>query len=76
MSIRTIKAQFVEVIRKDEDLKIAIARSNDVKMSTVDRWLKEGDETLTTFRNLGILKRHFGVLETQELLEESFLQAV
>ena len=76
MSNTTIKPQFIEVIRKDEDLKLEIARANGVKMSTVDRWLKDGDEVLTTFRNLGILKRYFGVLEAKELLEESFLMAV
>jgi len=74
MSNRTIKAHFIEVIRKDEDLKMGIARANGVKMSSVDRWLKDGDEVLTTFRNLAILKRHFGVLEAQELLEDSFVK--
>lgn len=76
MSIRTIKPHFIGVVRKDEDLKMKIAKANGVKMSTVDRWLKDGDEVLTTFRNLGILERYFGVLEAKELLEESFLHAV
>lgn len=74
MSKVTIKPEFIEVVRKDEDLKMKIAKASGVKMSTVDRWLKDGDETLTTFRNLTILRTHFGVLEVQELLESVFLQ--
>jgi hypothetical protein len=74
MSTTAIKAEFKGIIKKDEDLKLEIAKANGVKISSVDRWLKEDNEPLTTFRNLAILKRYFGVLEVQELLEESFVE--
>jgi len=70
MSTPTIKAEFKGRIMKDEGLKVALAKANgDLKMSTIDRWLREDDERLTTYRNLEILKTHFGVLEAEELLE-------
>jgi hypothetical protein len=74
MTSTTLKGRFIADIRKNEALKLQIAEANDVKMVTVDRWLKGGNEYLTTFRNLEILKRHFGVLEVHELLETNFLE--
>lgn len=75
MSTPTIKAHLKEKIRKDETLKVELAKANNIKIITIDRWLKSDDEMLTTVRNLAILKRYFGVLETQELLESSQVEA-
>lgn len=69
MSIPSIKPDFIADIKKDEALKLKLAEANKCKISTIDRWLREKNETLTTVRNLTILKGYFGVLETQELLE-------
>lgn len=69
MSIPSIKPDFISDIKKDEALKLKLAEANNCKISTIDRWLRTKDETLTTVRNLIILKGYFGVLETQELLE-------
>lgn len=69
MSTPAIKEEFIGRIKKDEALKFDLAMANDVKIRTIDRWLRDNDETLTTVRNLIILKKHFGVLEAEELLE-------
>lgn len=69
MSIPCIKPDFILDIKKDEALKLKLAEANECKISTIDRWLREKNETLTTVRNLTILKGYFGVLKTQDLLE-------
>jgi hypothetical protein len=72
MSINIVlKESFIELIKKDERLKLELAEANDrVKISTIDRWLRENDPMLTTAMNLEILKNHFEVLESAELLEK------
>ena len=75
MSIQFIKSRFVPDIKADEALKLKIAQANGCKMSTVDRWLKTNDESLTTIKNLRILAEHFGVLEITELLDDRSLVA-
>lgn len=46
-------------VRKDDELKLKIAQANQVKVDTVNRWLREDDITLTTATNLAIIKEHF-----------------
>jgi hypothetical protein len=74
MSTPSIKSRFLSDARADEAFKLKLAKANSVKMSTIDRWLKNNDESLTTFRNLELLKEYFGLLEVQELLENVFLE--
>lgn len=46
-------------VRKDDELKLKIAKANGVKVDTVNRWLREDDVTLTTATTLAIIKSHF-----------------
>lgn len=46
-------------VRKDDELKLKIAQANQVKVDTVNRWLREDDVTLTTATNLAIIREHF-----------------
>lgn len=46
-------------VRKDDELKLKIAKANQVKVDTVNRWLREDDVTLTTATNLALIKEHF-----------------
>lgn len=48
-------------VRKDDELKLKIAQANQVKVDTVNRWLREDDVTLTTATNLAIIKAHFNL---------------
>lgn len=46
-------------VRKDDELKLKIAQANQVKVDTVNRWLREDDVMLTTATNLAIIKTYF-----------------
>jgi hypothetical protein len=46
-------------VRKDDELKLKIAQANQVKVDTVNRWLREDDVMLTTATNLAIIKEYF-----------------
>ena len=47
------------IVRKDDELKLKIAKANQVKVDTVNRWLREDDVMLTTATNLAIIRDHF-----------------
>lgn len=47
-------------VRKDDELKLKIAQANQVRVDTVNRWLRDEDDVmLTTATNLAIIKEHF-----------------
>lgn len=47
-------------VRKDDELKLKIAKANQVRVDTVNRWLRDEDDVmLTTATNLAIIKEHF-----------------
>lgn len=59
MTKQIIEPDLKSRIRKDDDLKLKLAKANDVKVDTVNRWLREDDEILTTVKNLTIFRDHF-----------------
>lgn len=54
-------------IRKDDELKLKIAKHNAVKVDTVNRWLREDDAMLTTADNLIIIREHFKIAKKVQL---------
>lgn len=46
-------------IRKDDDLMLVLAKANSVRVGTVDRWLRDDDQILTTATNLEVIRTHF-----------------
>lgn len=46
-------------VRRDDDLKLKIAKANQVKVDTVNRWLREDDVMLTTATNLALIRDHY-----------------
>lgn len=47
-------------VRKDDELKLKIAQANQVRVDTVNRWLRDEDDVmLTTATNLAIIRAHF-----------------
>jgi hypothetical protein len=46
-------------VRKDDELKLMLAKANKVKVDTVNRWLREDDDILTTAKNLLIIRAHY-----------------
>jgi len=75
MASSKIKEEFKVLIRRNDDLKLLLAKANHCKVASIDRWLRENVTDLTTFDNLEILKEHFGLLEAQELLEKEAVDA-
>ena len=57
-------------VKKDDELKLKIAKANDVKWDTVTRWLREDDVILTTATNLAIIKEHFKLPAKQVLTQD------
>lgn len=74
MTIQILKNEIKVRVRKDDELKLKLAKANDVKVDTVSRWLREDDQILTTATNLGIIKSHFSPLEDDEMLEAKELE--
>lgn len=63
-------------IRKDDELKLKIAKHNRVKVDTVNRWLREDDSMLTTADNLKIVRDHFKLPKKATMTIEVELEEV
>ena len=60
-------------VRKDDELKLKIAKANDVKVDTVNRWLREDEVILTTATNLAIIKSWFELPDDFQMTQEAEL---
>lgn len=67
---KRLNQEFIKRAKSDDDLKYELKKANGCVVSTVERWLRENDVILTTADNLEIFRKHFGLIETAELLEE------
>jgi MOSC domain-containing protein YiiM len=56
-------------IRKDDELKLMLAKANEVKVDTVNRWLREDDVILTTATNLDIIRDHFKLPKSFKMVQ-------
>jgi hypothetical protein len=57
-------------VKKDDELKLKIAKANNVKVDTVTRWLREDDVMLTTATNLSIIRTHFSLPVKQVMTQD------
>lgn len=77
MTIQILESEIKARVRKDDELKLKLAKSNDVKVDTVNRWLREDDVILTTTTNLEIiregleLKKNAVLTEPKELVTQN-----
>lgn len=75
-----LKIEYVGKVRRDDGLLLELAKANNVKVSSIVRWLRpsnrKGNKLLTTIENLNIIRRHFQVSDTAELLEEETIAEV
>ncbi|HEY4287299.1 MAG TPA: hypothetical protein VGN00_09400 [Puia sp.] len=65
-----IKIEYVERIRRDDDLLLILAKANGVRVTSIERWLRKNNKILTTAENLGILSKHLRVDATGLLQED------
>lgn len=75
MPITIIKASFIQRIKEDDSLKLKLAQANDVRITSIDRWLRDPSIMLTTFDSLEVLKEHFKISDVCEILEKKPAQA-
>jgi hypothetical protein len=74
MTIQILDTDIKGLVRKDDDLKLAIAKANTVKVDTVNRWLREDDVILTTATNLDIIRAGLNLSKNKKLTQEVELQ--
>ena len=70
MKVQILQSGYIERIRLDDELVIKIAKANGVRFSSVERWLRDNSQKLTTATNLSIIRDHFGLPETEILTTE------
>lgn len=74
MTIQILESEINSQVRKDDELKLKLAKSNKVKVDTVNRWLREDDVILTTTTNLEIIREGLGLKKTAVLTEPKELE--
>jgi hypothetical protein len=67
---KEIASGFMNRMKSDDDLRYKLAKANGVKISSIDRWMRDNDVRLTTVDNLDIIAKHYDVLEISELIQE------
>lgn len=69
MNQQIIAAELKARIRKDDELKLKLAKANEVKVDTVNRWLREDNVVLTTATNLDIVRDHFKLAKSYKMVQ-------
>lgn len=71
MTQQILNSDLKSRVRKDDELKLKLAKSNGVKVDTVNRWLREDDVILTTASNLKLIQDYFNLPKSYRLTQES-----
>lgn len=74
MTIQVLDSEIKGKVRKDDELKLTLAKTNKVKVDTVNRWLREDDVILTTATNLEIIRAWFDIDEMVSMTEPKELE--
>ena len=67
MKVEIISEEVNRRIRRDDDLKLALAKNNNVKVVSIDRWLREDDVMLTTSTNMQIIRKGLNIPESETI---------
>ncbi len=70
MKVQILKEEIKIKVRRDDKLKLQLAETNNIKVASVDRWLREDNVMLTTVTNLQLIREYFSLPESDELTEE------
>lgn len=70
MTQQILDTELKSKVRRDDELKLRIAQVNNVKVDTVNRWLREDDVMLTTATNLALIKSHFKLPAKQAMTQD------
>lgn len=69
MNQQIIAAELKARIRKDDELKLKLAKANVVKVDTINKWLREDNVLLTTATNLDIVRDHFKLPKSYKMVQ-------
>jgi len=69
MKVQILNTDVKVMVRRDDDVKLLLAKTNGIKVGSLDRWLREDSVMLTTATNLQIIKDHFKLNNSVELTE-------
>lgn len=70
MILQILDTELKARVKKDDELKLKIAKANNVKVDTVTRWLREDDVMLTTATNLSIIRIHYDLPARQRMTQD------
>jgi hypothetical protein len=71
MTKQILESALKSRIKKDDELKLKLAQANQVRVDTVNRWLREDDKILTTADNLALIRAHFKLAKKAQLTQEA-----
>jgi len=77
-----LKKQYKETIKKDKELQFKISQvhngknGNTVSYRTIERWLNQDSDKLTTATTLKVIREHLSLRESEVLTEEEVTEAV
>lgn len=73
MTRQILKAYYKQVIRQDMDLQLKICKASregkGVSYRTLDKWLQEDSDRLTTATVIDSIRQHLGLSESEVLTE-------
>lgn len=56
-------------VRLSDELKLKLAKANDVKVDTINKWLGKNDAKLTLATNLDIIRDHFKLPKSYKMVQ-------
>jgi hypothetical protein len=56
-------------VRLSDELKLKLAKANDVKVDTINKWLSKNDAKLTLATNLDIIRDHFKLPKSYKMVQ-------
>lgn len=71
MSRKMLKKNFLNQIRTNKRLKVALMDHFDISNSTLYRWLDENDRSFTEYKSLQLIAGYLGVDDLEDLLESA-----
>jgi len=69
MSRKMLKKNFINQIRANKRLKVALMDYFDISNSTLYRWLDENDRSFTEYKSLQLIASYLGVDDIEDMLD-------
>jgi hypothetical protein len=73
MQIKSIKQPFMLAMKNDLHLREKLASANFCSVFTIGQWIRKNNVKLTIATNLEIIKEHFDLSDTTEILETELI---